>query len=68
MLRGALAGQRSRDIFKLLTKPPEMPKFTFRERRAVGDRFVQFLKDMGQEHESSREVLRGIYSWKFKNR
>ncbi|KYO27871.1 helicase MOV-10 [Alligator mississippiensis] len=44
-----------------------MPKFTFRERRAVGDRFVQFLKDMGQEHESSREVLRGIYSWKFKN-
>ncbi|XP_019402364.1 PREDICTED: putative helicase MOV-10 [Crocodylus porosus] len=44
-----------------------MPKSTFRERRAVGDRFVQFLKATGREDESSREVLRGIYSREFRS-
>ncbi|XP_019369298.1 PREDICTED: putative helicase MOV-10 [Gavialis gangeticus] len=44
-----------------------MPKSTFRERRAAGDQFVQFLKDTGREDQSSREVLRSIYSKEFRS-
>ncbi|XP_015266550.1 PREDICTED: putative helicase MOV-10, partial [Gekko japonicus] len=45
-----------------------MPKFTFRERREIGEQFIQFLKDSGRQAVSSRVVLRTIYNEEFRNR
>lgn len=45
-----------------------MPRFTFQERRAAGEQFIQFLKDSGRQAVSDREVLRTIYAEEFKKR
>ncbi|XP_074833527.1 helicase MOV-10 isoform X2 [Carettochelys insculpta] len=45
-----------------------MPRFTFAERRAAGERFVQFLLDTGREQERGRAALRLVYNQEFRHR
>ncbi|XP_025018774.1 putative helicase MOV-10 isoform X1 [Python bivittatus] len=45
-----------------------MPKVTFKEARAVGEQFLQFLQDSGNQNESNKHALKALYNQEFRNR
>uniref|UniRef100_A0A6J0SIU3 RNA helicase n=1 Tax=Pogona vitticeps TaxID=103695 RepID=A0A6J0SIU3_9SAUR len=45
-----------------------MPKRTLKETRAIGEQFVQFLKDSGRQVIKDREQLKTIYNQEFRYR
>ncbi|KAK9404575.1 putative helicase MOV-10 [Crotalus adamanteus] len=45
-----------------------MPKITFNERREVGEQFVRFLQDSGNQQINSKVALKALYNQEFRNR
>ncbi|XP_026530953.1 putative helicase MOV-10 [Notechis scutatus] len=45
-----------------------MPKFTLRQMREIGEQFLQFLQDSGNQTLNSKIALKALYNQEFRNR